>query len=550
MPSPLALLNSALQLATPSRYRTADPLDLAIRLSKAVIDAPALYDLNQAINLAGTERYVRVKGGGAGGMDRVRLRNGQAAPPGANVQIGPKGGHFFDEWPQLRAKRLATPDSNAVARPVPASWNVKPNPFGPAQQPAPAPAQQRLVGWAGANPASAPKPAPAPQSTPRSVRTDPRERAKEINDLRAPRGRAQVEMIEAQRNAGNVQRRLKVILDRLVIGDMDPGDAQQLPKLAADMVQMGAAVKEKKDLLQDAQNQVQGKKVEHRDRDAAHDQKDNEQVQRHAAARFAANPAAGNYKPVPHIGAAEVAKVMTFGQAGLHENAGIHGNVTFVAEMKPGVFKPSPGQADTRACFKVDEQRGGPGSELNAEIASFAVSEVLGWDICPTVMRADLPKGMGHVMRWVDDSGFGGKAKRADSYLSGGGKIEGPEMLDSYVKMWVYDMIIGNTDRHSQNWCVDPEQKRVWAIDNGYAFDKWNRGGSHYPANHLSNQIQKAGWAGVNVQITPQLRTTAKKYIDQAISQQTVLEAAVMKECPKGLATFRERMEALKKQVV
>ncbi len=134
---------------------------------------------------------------------------------------------------------------------------------------------------------------------------------------------------------------------------------------------------------------------------------------------------------------------------------GIHAGETKIGAVRRGTLPKNTNFSDTRVLHKR------VANEANREVASFRTFELIepGW--APTVYKdAD---GLGHMMRWVDESGFGGAAKAPGKYTR---LLLQKERAD-YGRMSITDALIGNTDRHGMNAILF--DGRLIPIDNGFA---------------------------------------------------------------------------------
>ena len=89
------------------------------------------------------------------------------------------------------------------------------------------------------------------------------------------------------------------------------------------------------------------------------------------------------------------------------------------------------------------------------EVAAYATDQMLGFDLVPTTAVLDVPSGIGSVQEWVDGNRL---------------PVEFHDPIDNQ-KMAVLDYVIGNTDRHSNNYITSAEGRPA-AIDNGLSFPR------------------------------------------------------------------------------
>jgi uncharacterized repeat protein (TIGR03843 family) len=118
------------------------------------------------------------------------------------------------------------------------------------------------------------------------------------------------------------------------------------------------------------------------------------------------------------------------------------------------------------------------------ELASFEVSEALGWHLVPpTVWRDDGPGGPGMCQLWIDED-----PQSQDVAVVRPGRVPGGwrEVLDAadgsgrpvvlvhssgttLMRLAVFDVVVNNADRKGGHVLTD-ETGRVWGIDHGVTF--------------------------------------------------------------------------------
>jgi len=125
--------------------------------------------------------------------------------------------------------------------------------------------------------------------------------------------------------------------------------------------------------------------------------------------------------------------------------------VTRGADHAPAIYKPARGE---RPLWDF------PGGLWRREVASFELSDALGFGLVPTtVARTDAPMGVGSVQAFVparfeehyftvkDQDGFGPALRR----------------------LCAFDLVANSADRKGGHCLIDADD-RVWAIDNGLTF--------------------------------------------------------------------------------
>lgn len=88
------------------------------------------------------------------------------------------------------------------------------------------------------------------------------------------------------------------------------------------------------------------------------------------------------------------------------------------------------------------------------------------------------------VQEWVKNSTTLGAWGGMERFLK-----EAPDPSGQLMKMAIFDIIIGNTDRHEWNILVQ-RGKRLWAIDHAYAFTYRNDGNPHFGIGGASDAVR------------------------------------------------------------
>lgn len=159
------------------------------------------------------------------------------------------------------------------------------------------------------------------------------------------------------------------------------------------------------------------------------------------------------------------------------------------------VYKPSAGE---RPLMDFPD-----GSLAAREVAAFAVSAALGWDLIPETVTAHGPGGRGMAQRWIDERDSGGDGAYdpvdvhpVDSVPEGravvlrGEGSRGEEVVvahdtdDRLRRIALIDLVVNNADRKGGHVLVD-RAGRYWAIDHGLSF-------------HVDPKVRTVlwGWAG------------------------------------------------------
>jgi len=112
-----------------------------------------------------------------------------------------------------------------------------------------------------------------------------------------------------------------------------------------------------------------------------------------------------------------------------------------------------------RYCESVDLSITGP----ERERLSYELDKVIGFNLVPpTVVREIASMGIGSIQAWVDrPTAWEWHAKGYDYRKD----LKNPWLH----RLAAFDFIRGEIDRHANNWIMD-ENRRIYAIDNGYSF--------------------------------------------------------------------------------
>lgn len=165
-------------------------------------------------------------------------------------------------------------------------------------------------------------------------------------------------------------------------------------------------------------------------------------------------------------------------------------NATFLVEVRGdpeprlAVYKPARGE---RRLWDFP-----PGLHLR-ELASYFLSEALGWGIVPPTVVRDGPLGVGSLQLFIE-------ADFEQHYFT---LVEDERHHDQLRKVCLFDLVANSTDRKGGHLLLDPTG-HLWAIDNGLTFHSepklrtviWEFGGQPIPPGPLAD-VQELTEAGV-----------------------------------------------------
>jgi uncharacterized repeat protein (TIGR03843 family) len=153
---------------------------------------------------------------------------------------------------------------------------------------------------------------------------------------------------------------------------------------------------------------------------------------------------------------ADVHEVLAQGEMEVHGRIAGSSNVTLLVTVRHGgtellaVYKPAQGE---RPLWDF------PSGLHRREVAAYALSRLLGWDLVPeTVERDAAPYGPGSVQRFVDEDGESHYFTLRDEAA----------WRESLIAMAAFDVVANNADRKSGHVLL--AEDRLWAIDNGLCF--------------------------------------------------------------------------------
>jgi uncharacterized repeat protein (TIGR03843 family) len=98
------------------------------------------------------------------------------------------------------------------------------------------------------------------------------------------------------------------------------------------------------------------------------------------------------------------------------------------------------------------------GTLCRREVASFRVSEVLGWDLVPTTVLREGPYGVGMVQRFVEHD-------PDDHYFT---LLE--HHADEFRRFAVFDVVVNNADRKGGHCLCEMTTGHIYGIDHGLTF--------------------------------------------------------------------------------
>jgi len=125
-------------------------------------------------------------------------------------------------------------------------------------------------------------------------------------------------------------------------------------------------------------------------------------------------------------------------------------DVLYEDDVIQGIYKPARGE---RPLWDFPE------GLYHREVASFELSNLLGWDIVPPTVIRDGPLGGGSIQLFIP----------CDLNVNYFDILKDPASHRSLKEVCIFDFVANSADRKGGHCLLDPQGK-VWAIDNGLTF--------------------------------------------------------------------------------
>lgn len=134
-------------------------------------------------------------------------------------------------------------------------------------------------------------------------------------------------------------------------------------------------------------------------------------------------------------------------------NGGV--NETIVVKLKndgQGIFKPQKGE-------HPGLRRDMGGDLFKRERAAYLVDRFLDLGLVPSTVIREIDDEIGSIQEFIPDAKFIGEFT----------EDEKKQYKTELIKLFLFDAVIWNQDRHGKNFLL--KDGKIYAIDNGYAFD-------------------------------------------------------------------------------
>lgn len=208
------------------------------------------------------------------------------------------------------------------------------------------------------------------------------------------------------------------------------------------------------------------------------------------------------------------------------EFAEVHGlirnssNYTFLVTLRDAhgehhaIYKPQRGE---RPLWDFPD-----GSLADREVASFTLSEALGWNLVPPTVLRDGPNGVGSVQWFIEHD-------PAENYFTFGERV-----LAQLRVLCAFDCITNNADRKGGHILLG-EGGRIWAIDNGLTFN-------------VAHKLRTVVWDFQGDDLPPRLVRDLRGLLERLCDESDPLTVLMGKHLFSGeITAVRHRIEKLLK---
>jgi hypothetical protein len=159
------------------------------------------------------------------------------------------------------------------------------------------------------------------------------------------------------------------------------------------------------------------------------------------------------------------------------------------------------------------------GSLYRREMATYLVSEALGWGLAPPTVVRDGPYGVGTVQLFIEH--------RPNDYFVRPIELD----REAAERIALLDVLLNNADRKSEH-CLRDLEGRVWAIDHGLTF-------------HVDPKLRTVIWDFAGEPISPELLADLEAFA-LAFDPRGALYAALCRlVSEEELAAVRRRLRML-----
>jgi 2'-5' RNA ligase len=203
-------------------------------------------------------------------------------------------------------------------------------------------------------------------------------------------------------------------------------------------------------------------------------------------------------------------------------SSGDHANLAYRITIKD----------DGRACLKGVTYGGEYGMPQN-EVFCYQAATLMGFDIVPPcVYRTDEKLGQCSAQAWIENGILGAETDPIEIT---------DDFLESVSQLAIFDIVLGNRDRHAGNWMYDKDTGRVVGIDNGLVGLDVGRGQmSPKVAVNIAwdraTQVLRTGWYEYSDRKAPD-------HLNNIINPEHVAQARKFVESPEFIALLQTHFE-------
>lgn len=113
---------------------------------------------------------------------------------------------------------------------------------------------------------------------------------------------------------------------------------------------------------------------------------------------------------------------------------------------------------------------------IDKEVGAYILDCVLGFNLVPVTIFREYNSPIRSKEKYGSNTSYSFQhfINNAKNYYAIKSEVGHKKHIQTQLhKMYIFDYLLGNDDRHENNFLVDDNEK-VWAIDNGYAFELGN----------------------------------------------------------------------------
>ena len=196
------------------------------------------------------------------------------------------------------------------------------------------------------------------------------------------------------------------------------------------------------------------------------------------------------FRDRPEIAIGDALKILQDSQIEIIGRMAWSSNSTYLVDVLngetdlQGIYKPSNGE---RPLWDF------PSGLYRREIASFMVTQLIGWDIVPPTVKTDGPFGVGSLQLFIP-------CDFEEHYFQ---ILEDPENHETLQRICLFDFVANSTDRKGGH-CLRENNGKIWGIDNGLTF-------------HVDFKLRTVIWDWAGLEIPELLIADLEKFVYCAV---------------------------------